>query len=57
MKVREFQNLLMKIQPEEIVMEGDTVLTQYIITHWILVYTNLSKEPCSTVLRTRIRIR
>ena len=34
----------MKLFPHNVMMEGKTVLTQYIITRWSLVYRNTSKS-------------
>ena len=33
----------MKLFPHKVIMEGKTVLTQYIITRWSLVYRNTGK--------------
>ena len=34
----------MKIIPDKIIMEGETVLTQYIVPYWSLNYINQSKH-------------
>ena len=42
MMVRELERGAMKITPDKIMMEGETVLTQYIIPYWNLEYVNKS---------------
>ena len=42
MMVRELERGAMKITPDLIMMEGETVLTQYIIPYWSLDYVNTS---------------
>ena len=39
----------MEITPDSILMEGETVLTQYILTYWKLDYVNSSKYNFSRV--------
>jgi len=40
----------MEITPDSILMEGETVLTQYILTYWKLDYVNSSKYNFSRVV-------
>ena len=40
----------MEITPDSILMEGETVLTQYILTYWKLDYVNSSKYNFSKVV-------
>jgi len=40
----------MEITPDSILMEGETVLTQYILTYWKLDYVNSSKKNFSKVV-------
>ena len=40
----------MEITPDSILMEGETVLTQYILTYWKLDYVNSSKYDFSMVV-------
>ena len=49
MIVRDLERGAMKITPDKIMMEGETVLTQYIIPYWNLDYVNKSmrKYQCS----------
>ena len=42
MMVRKLERGAMKITPDMIMMEGETVLTQYIIPYWNLDYVNKS---------------
>ena len=41
--VRELEQRSMKLIPNVVLMKSETVLTQYIITGWVLVYKNQSK--------------
>jgi len=43
MMVRDLEKRVLMITPDRIVMEGKTVLTQYIILSWTLGYSNQSK--------------
>jgi len=42
MMVRDLEKKVLMITPDSIMMEGDTVLTQYIILSWKLDYVNQS---------------
>lgn len=42
MMVRDLEKRVLMITPDSIMMEGDTVLTQYIILSWKLDYVNQS---------------
>ena len=42
--VRELEKSAITITPKHIFMEGDTVLTQYIVPKWSLKYINESKN-------------
>ena len=37
-EIRNLERSITQVTPHEILMEGNTVLTQYIITHWKLDY-------------------
>ncbi len=41
--VRELEKSAIKIEPSRIIMEGDTLLTQYYVPQWSLKYVNESK--------------
>ena len=43
LELRELERSSVKLNPTMVLMEGDTVLTQYIITKWALVFKNQSK--------------
>jgi hypothetical protein len=45
LEVRTLERRSVHLVPSRIWMESETVLTQYIITSWSLVYTNQSGEP------------
>lgn len=44
MELRKLDRSAIKILPESIFMEGDTVLVQYIVTKWSLNSKNSSKS-------------
>ena len=48
--VRELEWSVVKITPDRLTMESETVLTQYIIKNWTLAYRNISK----TILKFNI---
>ena len=41
--VRDLESSVVKITPDLLTMESETVLTQYIIMNWTLAYNNISK--------------
>jgi hypothetical protein len=45
LEVRRLERRSVQLVPSLIWMESETVLTQYIITSWSLVYTNQSGDP------------
>ena len=40
LRIRELEQASIKLIPNVVVMAGDTILTQYIITKWALEYRN-----------------
>ena len=40
--VRDLESSVVKITPDLLIMESETVLTQYIIMNWTLAYKNIS---------------
>ena len=54
MMVRELERGAMKITPDKIMMEGETVLTQYIIPYWNLEYVNKSNIIVQSLVETRL---
>ena len=42
--VRELERSVVKMTPDLLTMESETVLTQYIIKNWTLAYRNISKH-------------
>ena len=42
--VRDLESSVVKITPDLLTMESETVLTQYIIMNWTLAYNNISKH-------------
>ena len=48
-EIRDLERSITEVTPNEIMMEGNTVLTQYIITHWKLDY--IDKGIHMTVLK------
>ena len=43
LKVRKLEQFSVKLIPDMIIMESETVLTQYIISSWSLDYRNTGK--------------
>ena len=43
MEIRDLERSTINLVPEQVFMEGDTILVQYIISSWSLQYRNTSK--------------
>ena len=41
--MRDLESSVVKMTPDLLTMESETVLTQYIIMNWTLAYNNISK--------------
>ena len=41
--MRDLESSVVKMTPDTLTMQSETVLTQYIIMNWTLAYNNISK--------------